>query len=302
METIPPAIGDDPGAPGHPGACFDGDGDGFGQNCARGPDCDDTRATVTNECFACLHDIPGCKCAAEGVRKSCGKVSAQVGNQTTCASGAMVCKSGSWGECIPDGNAIETIATPRHLLGIGRATPCTGNPCDPYCRQYADTPDETLSTGAGLLGTDAGLTLEPGVRSDAWFIRDYDTTDVCTRGTVPYWSFFAWNASTPGDSRIDFDVAVAPSVAELAAAPIDLLEFSDPPGPVDLAGQPISARSGTPDTQRGGTVVDWTLRVNLRARTSKAMRLRAHLVASPDLAWAPLLQVWNQSISCQPAE
>jgi hypothetical protein len=140
------------------------------------------------------------------------------------------------------------------------------------------------------------------LRSDAWFIRDYDTTDVCTSGAVPYWSFFAWNAVTRGDSRIDFDIAVAPSVAELATAPIDPLQFSDPPGPAPLAGQPISARSGTPDTQMGGTVVDATLRANLRARTSKTMRLRAHLFASPDLQYAPVLQLWNQSISCQPAE
>src|SRR6185503_5216332 len=82
--------------------------------------------------------------------------------QTTCASGQMVCAKGNWGECIPDGKAVETISTSRHGLGIGQATPCTGNPCDPYCRQYADTPDETLSTSGGLLGTDAGLTLERG--------------------------------------------------------------------------------------------------------------------------------------------
>lgn len=309
-ETIPPAIGDDPGGPGNPGECIDQDGDGFGSSCARGPDCDDTRATVTNECFACMRDAPGCKCAEEGVRKSCGKVTAQVGKQTTCASGEMVCAKGAWGECIPDGKAVETITAARHSLGIGKATPCTGNPCDPYCRQYADTPDETLSTSGGLVGTDAGLTLERGdggdrpkvPRTDAWFIRDYDTSDVCTPGTVPYWSFFAWNATTPGDSHIDFDVAVASSVSELATAPIDLLQFSDPPGPVALAGQPISARSGAPDTQLGGTVVDGTLRANVRARSSKTMRLRAHLFASPDLAFAPVLQLWNQSISCQPAE
>ena len=155
----------------------------------------------------------------------------------------------------------------------------------------AETPVIILVPGSGKVS-----------RADAWFIRDYDTSDACMTGTVPYWSFFAWNATTPGDSRIDFDVAVAGSLAELATAPIDPLQFSDPPGPVRLAGQPISARSGTPDTQTGGTVVDSSLRAKLRARTSKAMRLRAHLFASPDLASAPVLSLWNQSISCQPAE
>jgi hypothetical protein len=305
METKPPAIGDDPG-PGRPGECVDQDGDGFGPNCARGPDCDDARATITSECFACMHDAPRCPCAEDGVRKSCGKVTARIGMQTTCASGEMLCAGGRWGECWPDGKAIETITTARHGLGIGRATPCTGNPCDPYCRQYADTPDETLSNGTGLIGTDSGLTLAPGDAggqpSDAWFIRDYDTTDVCTAGAVPYWSFFAWNATALGGAHIDFEIAVAPSVAELATSPIDWLQFSDPPGPAGLVGQAISARSGAPDTQAGGTLIDWTLRSGQRARTSRAMRLRAHLVASPDLAFAPVLHLWNQSISCQPAE
>jgi hypothetical protein len=164
----------------------------------------------------------------------------------------------------------------------------------------------TLRDKATILAETPVVLVVPGngqaPQSDAWFVRDYDTTDACTSGAVPYWSFFAWNASTPGDSHIDYDVAVASSVAELAAAPIDPLQFSDPPGPVALAGQPVSARSGTPDTQVGGTVVDGTLRANLRARTSKVMRLRAHLFASSDRTFAPVLQLWNQSISCQPAE
>jgi len=164
----------------------------------------------------------------------------------------------------------------------------------------------TLRDKATILAETPVILVVPGSgkvpRADAWFIRDYDTTDVCTSGAVPYWSFFAWNASTLGGSHIDFDIAVASSIAELAAAPVDPLQFSDPPGPRALTGQPISARSGTPDTQMGGTVVDFTLRGNQRARTSKVMRLRAHLFASPDLAFAPVLQLWNQSISCQPAE
>jgi hypothetical protein len=305
-ETMPPAMGDDwGGADQPPGACIDQDGDGFGPNCWRGPDCDDGRATVTNECFLCARDAPGCKCSEEGKEESCGKVTAQIGKQTTCSSGKMVCRAGTWGSCIPDSKTVETISPPRHSLGLGRATPCTGNPCDPYCRQFVDTPDETLSTRGGLIGTDAGLTLERGDgggRDDAWFVRDYDTADVCTSGRVPYWSFFAWNASTPGESHIDFDIAVAPSVADLAAAPIDVLQFSDPPGPAVLVGQAISARAGAPDTQTGGAVVDWTLQANRRPRTSTAMRLRAHLVASPDLTALPALQLWSQSISCQPAE
>jgi hypothetical protein len=140
--------------------------------------------------------------------------------------------------------------------------------------------------------------------TDAWFIRDYDTVDACPKGTAPLWSFFAWKARTPGDSHIEFEVAVAPSVGELAAAPRDALLFSDPPGPASLALQPIGAQDSLAgfDTQRGGTLVDATLAADLRPRDSKAMRLRAHLVPSTDGTAAPFLQLWNQQISCQPAE
>ena len=137
---------------------------------------------------------------------------------------------------------------------------------------------------------------------DAWFIRDYDTTSACPKGTAPLWSFFSWDARTPGDSRIDFEVAAAESVAELPMAPTFPLLFSDPPGPSELAAQPIGVRAGTPDTRFGGTLVDTTFVLNGLPRDSKTMRLRAHLVPSTDRMQAPVLQLWNQQISCQPAE
>jgi hypothetical protein len=144
----------------------------------------------------------------------------------------------------------------------------------------------------------------PPYYADAWFIRDYDGNEGCPKGTAPFWSNFAWNAQTPGDSHIDFEVAVAPSVAELPSAPIDPLLFTNPPGPMALVGQPIRAANppGGPNTQFGEAMVDTTFTSNERPRASKAMRLRAHLVPSTDRTVSPLLQLWNQQISCQPAE
>jgi hypothetical protein len=166
----------------------------------------------------------------------------------------------------------------------------------------------TLRNGTLALGeTPVVIVVPSGLPTrytDAWFVRDYDTTNACPKGTAPLWSFFAWNARTPGDSHIDFEVAVAPSVAELPMAPIDPLVFTNPPGPVSLAGQPIGAmtRAGGPDTQLGATLVDTTLAAKMRPRDSRAMRLRAHLVPSTDMLLPPVLQLWNQQISCQAAE
>ena len=59
---------------------------------------------------------------------------------------------------------------------------------------------------------------------------------------------------------------------------------------------------GDYNTQSGGALVDSTLQRNMRARDSKAMRLRAHLVSSANHAFTPVLELWTQTISCQPAE
>ena len=108
----------------------DQDGDGFGQNCGRGPDCDDTRASITNECFACMHDAPGCKCATEGVRQSCGKVTAQVGMQTTCVSGQMACANGTWGACVPTASWSKRSPL-RDTCWASPKRRRQWNPCDP---------------------------------------------------------------------------------------------------------------------------------------------------------------------------
>jgi hypothetical protein len=156
-EGRPPGASDDyPGM--HP-TCIDRDGDGFGLNCPLGADCDDTNATVTIGCHICDHPSPGCPCATENARSQCGKVAAQEGTQTTCSYGESVCTGGAWGECMADGKTLKSFDSAKRTLGLASAVGC-GIACDPYCQQFPDTPDDTLSTPQGLLGTDGGLTIE----------------------------------------------------------------------------------------------------------------------------------------------
>jgi hypothetical protein len=157
-ETNAPGIGDDYTGSGTPGACADRDGDGYGVGCPLGNECDDGNASGTNQCYVCQHDEPGCPCASEGARASCGLVTARIGNQTTCGYGASICKAGKWGACTLDGKTTQSFTPSRAALGLAPLTVCSANPCDPYCRQFADTPDNTLSEG-NLVGTDAGLTV-----------------------------------------------------------------------------------------------------------------------------------------------
>ncbi|HKQ67930.1 MAG TPA: hypothetical protein VJT73_01260 [Polyangiaceae bacterium] len=157
-KATPPGLGSDYGA-GPIAVCIDHDGDGFGLNCAAGNDCDDENAALTNACYICAHDTPGCPCTTEAAQLDCGKVTAKLGGQTTCAYGVSVCSGGKWGECIPDGKTVRSFHSSRGTLGLANATACSANDCDPYCKQFPDTPDGTLSK-PGLVGSpEAGLTL-----------------------------------------------------------------------------------------------------------------------------------------------
>ena len=154
-----PGLADDFGGGGSIG-CVDRDGDGYGLGCALGNDCDDTSAVVTNQCYVCAHDEPGCPCTTEGARASCGKITAQIGDQTTCGYGESVCSNGKWGDCVLDGRSTRSFSSSRSALGLAPPTACTENICDPYCKQYPDTPDNSFTTHTGIIGTDAGLTVE----------------------------------------------------------------------------------------------------------------------------------------------
>ncbi len=66
-----PGLTDDYHGPG-PMGCVDRDGDGYGLGCSLGNDCDDANAAVTNQCYICAHDEPGCPCTTEGAHAGCG--------------------------------------------------------------------------------------------------------------------------------------------------------------------------------------------------------------------------------------
>jgi hypothetical protein len=166
-----------------------------------------------------------------------------------------------------------------------------------------------MSNGTTLLSETPFVVVVPALwpyLGDAWFVRDFDTTGVCPMGTAPVWGTWAWNATTPGDSKIDFFVSVAPTALGLSVPMLaeDPLQFSNTPA--SLVGQAIGVRDDTPtgglDTQLGATVVDSTLAAHMRSRDSRALRMRSHLVPSTDNTLTPTLNNWNLSVSCQPAE
>lgn len=173
------SFGAPPPAAARSGLCVDEDCDGFGEGCAAGTDCDDGDDTVTDECYRCRHPEPGCPCDVDGEHIACGKVESEVAGQLVCGRGTSVCEGGAWADCVIN-NAV-TLAPPpgapgSSTQGLGQAVKCVGNPCDPYCMDFPDTPSGLGSADAGIAASDAGLTL-PG--NDAGW-----TPPTCTGGVT----------------------------------------------------------------------------------------------------------------------
>jgi hypothetical protein len=134
------------------------------------------------------------------------------------------------------------------------------------------------------------------------FTRDYDAASACPGGTKPVWGSWSWTTTTPNDSRIEFYVKTATTLAGLDAAPEDAVQFTNPPGPLALAGSSAVAKTAPTDTRNGSAVVDKTFVAKSRFRHHRFTRVRSHLKPSTDLLSAPVLHAWNLELSCTPNE
>ena len=129
----------DPGGPG-----------GGGRGGVAGPQCEAGPET-------------GCACPAEGATAECGELIQKHDGYISCSVGTRTCADGLWGACQGEKvatKAFEDRAYPSVEVQGLSPTPgaCVGNPCNPYCVGYNDTPDGVLDAGL-----DSGLVLDGGV-------------------------------------------------------------------------------------------------------------------------------------------
>lgn len=81
-------------------ACVDKDGDGFGQFCDPGADCDDSDPNITDECRRCRTVKAGCPCEPGTMPKKCDPPDMQVeGGTLVCKEGTRYCRDGFYSEC-----------------------------------------------------------------------------------------------------------------------------------------------------------------------------------------------------------
>lgn len=170
--------------------------------------------------------------------------------------------------------------------------------CPTTCNTVQGDPYAEIEIVFGCLSQQAPG--NPGY-SSGYFDRTYDAT-FCGTGTKPVWGLWSWSATTPSDSRVEFQVAVANTAAGLDSATFYPVRFTNPPGPSGLAGSPAIARSTPTNTQSGSANITEALQTAGVPTQSPYLRIRMNLFPSTDNGNAPAVQAWNQQVSCVPSE
>lgn len=80
--------------------CVDEDGDGFGQYCDKGTDCDDSDPNVTDLCRRCATAREGCPCKPGSEPTKCDPPDIEVeGGTLVCSEGTRYCRDGFYSDC-----------------------------------------------------------------------------------------------------------------------------------------------------------------------------------------------------------
>lgn len=147
--------------------CLDRDGDGFGEHCPAGPDCNDHDHSVHEHCLHCAEPEEGCACDEAGDPARCylDKTTDDAG-AIMCHEGTRYCRDSLWSACeevhdypLPDHSGATTA-----IVG-GAPTHCSD--CDVNCFAISD---QIIAIDGGVSGSNVefvpggGLTL--GVKPD----------------------------------------------------------------------------------------------------------------------------------------
>ncbi|HKP64278.1 MAG TPA: EB domain-containing protein [Polyangiales bacterium] len=120
--------------------CTDEDGDGYGDGCAQGGDCNDEDPAIHRGCLTCSRPAEGCLCESSSKPVSC-YLDPSFGNEgaVMCHEGTRYCRNGTWSGC-------ESIFT--------------------YPKPDASTPTQAV------ISSDAGLEKCSDCRPNCYIVRD----------------------------------------------------------------------------------------------------------------------------------
>ncbi len=145
-----------------PKECIDLDGDGYGDDCYLGNDCDDSNPNFTIYCPPCeTQTIEGCKCLQEGITEMCYESDPGSVGIGVCQLGQRNCQLGYWTACIGQITPIPEICDDLDndcdgQVDEGVLSPC--GDCDPFCDTLEVGPEgaepfEPTEDNSGGIGT-----------------------------------------------------------------------------------------------------------------------------------------------------
>jgi hypothetical protein len=122
------------------------------------------------------------------------------------------------------------------------------------------------------------------------YSTSFDGLDSCPSGSHVQWGSYVWNATTPGNSYIQFFVTAADTAADLGTA-------------TEIA-TPLATAQASPNTQVGSASVSAFLKAqNVAASQQNFLKIRSYLVpTSPGGQQTPVLNSWTMNIDCPPTE
>jgi hypothetical protein len=174
------------------GACQDSDGDGYGEGCESGGDCNDSDEAVHSGCTQCVTPQQGCSCAEAAKPVSCYLSPTADDNGTMmCHEGTRYCREGRWSACESIVTYPRPESTQPQAIVAADAGPAHCNECNVNCfvvRDNLDPIDAGIDSSATntQLNDGGGLTLTY-ILADSGIPMDASTFDpsTCIVGTAP---------------------------------------------------------------------------------------------------------------------
>ena len=157
--------------------CTDNDGDGYGNGCPLGPDCNDKNPNFQQSCRLCdVLLVEGCACAIPGKEVDCYEGTEENLSFGLCAPGTRTCSAGFWGPCL--GQIL-----PEDEVCDGEDNNCDGEvdegvlsacgDCNEECSGFdfgPDTVEPFAPTGENSEGT--------GLTEEGWLTLDSEKLDL----------------------------------------------------------------------------------------------------------------------------
>jgi hypothetical protein len=182
-----------PVAPNDAGTCQDRDGDGYGENCDKGGDCNDDDPKVHTGCSRCVTPQQGCDCEVGSKPVSCYLTpSANEEGTVMCHEGTRYCRNREWSSC------ESVVSYPRPALADPTALvapdagPVRCNDCNVNCYVVRDNLDPvdagySASTQNAVVDDGGGISLKYSLPDASTMTTDAGTFNpsTCVLGTAP---------------------------------------------------------------------------------------------------------------------